>query len=207
MARRASLPTLPPPSGLPQGPASAPRLSTQHGTGLTGLGGGAPGETRNSSPPAYDGVSMVAASQLLDRLSAADEAPFTVAWIESLTAGRTRMDPTLAVRLLRAYRETGRIAGARELAASLPPAPAAWSQLDTARLCIERAIVAMIDGRPDHTEGELRGARRARGPAPRGRGLREQLDIHLTAAQLDIRRSRIQPATAALRLAEHVAER
>jgi tetratricopeptide (TPR) repeat protein len=150
---------------------------------------------------------MVAASQLLDRLSAADEAPFTVAWIESLTAGRTRMDPTLAVRLLRAYRETGRIDRARELAASLPPAPAAWSQLDTARLCIERAIVAMIDGRPDHTEGELRGASRALGQAPRGSGLREQLDMHLTAAQLDIRRSRIQPATAALRLAEHVAER
>jgi tetratricopeptide (TPR) repeat protein len=150
---------------------------------------------------------MAATTQLLDRLSASDEAAFTVTWIESVAVGRIRLDPALAVRLLRAYRETGRIDRARELAASLPPAPGAWNVLDAARLCIERAIVAMIDGRPDHAEGELRSASRALGQAPRGSGLREQLDMHLTAAQLDIRRSRIQPATSALRLAEHVADR
>jgi hypothetical protein len=152
-------------------------------------------------------VSIAACGQLLDRLAAADEAPFIASWIESVLAARTRTDPTLAVRLLRAYRETGRIDRARDLAASLPSAPGSWNPLDAARLAIERAILATIDGRGDHAEAELRLASRALATAPKGTGLREQLDMHLTQAQLELKLNRAINAAQALRLAEHVAER
>jgi len=150
---------------------------------------------------------MHAVTQLLDRLAAADEAQFLVAWTEQMLSGRSRLDPALAVRLLRAYRETGRVDRARELAASMPSSPSSWNPLDTARLAIERAILCTIDGRADHAEAELRQASRALAVAPRGAGLREQLDMHLTSAQLELRLNRVQQAQAALRLAEHVAER
>ena len=154
-----------------------------------------------------DGVPMHAVTQLLDRLAAADEAQFIVAWCESLMGTRSRLDSGLSVRLLRAYRETGRVDRARELAAALPSSPSSWNPLDTARLAIERAILSTIDGRPDHGEAELRQASRALTLAPRGTGLREQLDLHLTAAQLELRLSRVQQAQSSLRLAEHVADR
>ena len=154
-----------------------------------------------------DTVAMHAVTQLLDRLAAADESQFLVAWTEQMLSGRSRLDPALAVRLLRAYRETGRVDKARELAASLPSSPSSWNPLDTARLAIERAILCTIDGRADHAEAELRQASRALTVAPRGAGLREQLDMHLTSAQLELRLNRVQQAQAALRLAEHVAER
>ena len=154
-----------------------------------------------------DGVPMHAVTQLLDRLAAADEAQFLVTWTEQILSGRARLDPALAVRLLRAYRETGRIDRAREVSASLPSSPSSWNPLDTARLAIERAILCTIDGRSDHAEAELRQASRALAVAPRGTGLREQLDMHLTTAQLELRLNRVQQAQAALRLAEHVAER
>ena len=160
-----------------------------------------------SSPPGVDSVAMHAVTQLLDRLAAADESQFLVAWTEQMLTGRSRLDPALAVRLLRAYRETGRVDKARELAASLPSSPSSWNPLDTARLAIERAILCTIDGRADHAEAELRQASRALTVAPRGAGLREQLDMHLTSAQLELRLNRVQQAQAALRLAEHVAER
>ena len=160
-----------------------------------------------SSPTGTDTVAMHAVTQLLDRLAAADEAQFLVAWTEQMLTGRSRLDPALAVRLLRAYRETGRVDKARELAASLPSSPSSWNPLDTARLAIERAILCTIDGRADHAEAELRQASRALTVAPRGAGLREQLDMHLTSAQLELRLNRVQQAQAALRLAEHVAER
>jgi len=150
---------------------------------------------------------MHAVTQLLDRLAAADEAQFLVTWTEQMLSGRARLDPALAVRLLRAYRETGRVDRARELAASLPSSPSSWNPLDTARLAIERAILCTIDGRADHAEAELRQASRALTVASRGTGLREQLDMHLTSAQLELRLNRVQQAQAALRLAEHVAER
>ena len=150
---------------------------------------------------------MHAVTQLLDRLAAADESQFLVAWTEQMLSGRSRLDPALAVRLLRAYRETGRVDKARDLAASLPSSPSSWNPLDTARLAIERAILCTIDGRADHAEAELRQASRALTVAPRGAGLREQLDMHLTSAQLELRLNRVQQAQAALRLAEHVAER
>lgn len=150
---------------------------------------------------------MHAVAQLLDRLAAADEAQFLVTWTEQMLSGRARLDPALAVRLLRAYRETGRVDRARDLAASLPSSPSSWNPLDTARLAIERAILSTIDGRADHAEAELRQASRALGVASRGTGLREQLDMHLTSAQLELRLNRVQQAQAALRLAEHVAER
>ena len=156
---------------------------------------------------AGDGISMAACAQLLDRLASADESAFIVAWVESVLSGRSRVDASLAVRLLRAYRETGRVDRARDLAASLPSAPSSWNPLDTARLAIERAILATIDGRADHAESELRQASRALGAAPRGGGLREQLDMHLTSAQLELRMNRTAQAAAAVRLAEHVSER
>jgi tetratricopeptide (TPR) repeat protein len=157
--------------------------------------------------PGMDGISMASATLLLDRLASADEGHFIVAWIESTLAGRTRVDPALAVRLLRGYRETGRVDRARELASSLPSAPSSWNPIDIARLAIERAILAIIDGRADHAEAELRQASRALTAAPKGAGLREQLDMHLTASQLELKQNRLQQAAAALRLAEHVAER
>lgn len=164
-------------------------------------------EGRLSTPPGAESVPMHAVTQLLDRLAAADEAQFLVSWTEQMLGGRARLDPALAVRLLRAYRETGRVDRARELAASLPTSPSSWTPLDTARLAIERAILCTSDGLADHAEAELRQASRALGVAARGTGLREQLDLHLTTAQLELRLNRVQQAQAALRLAEHVAER
>jgi tetratricopeptide (TPR) repeat protein len=211
MARRAFLPTLPPPPGPPQaprpaqGPPSAPRMSSPPPSGST------PDSRRSVPPPSIPGVSegvpLAATVQLLDRLASADEAAFIVSWIEAAFAGRTRVDPTLAVRLLRAYRETGRVDRARDLAGSLPSSPSSWNPIDTARLAIERAILATLDGRADHAESELRQASRALAAAPKGSGLREQLDMHLATAQLELRLNRVSQAAAALRLAEHVAER
>ena len=208
----------------PMAPASRPALPAppssfgsqasfgSGGSGQSGASGSVPDSRRPSSntlsgAPGGDGVSVAACAQLLDRLAAADEGPFIASWIESALAGRTRIDPTLAVRLLRAYRETGRIDRARDLAASLPSAPGSWNCLDAARLAVERAILATVDGRADHAEAELRNAARALAVAPRGAGLREQLDVHLTQAQLDLRLNRPQNAVQALRLAEHVADR
>ena len=130
-----------------------------------------------------------------------------MSWIESVLSVRNRSDPSLAVRLLRAYRETGRIDRARDLAASLPSAPSSWTPLDVARLAIERANLATVDGRSDHAEAELRIAARALAAAPKGAGLREQLDLHVTQAQLELKLDRLPNAAQALRLAEHVAER
>src|SRR5689334_8724623 len=129
MARRAFLPTLPPPppSG---GPPSSPRLSSPPPSGALS------GERRSVPPPSVpgmpggEGISMTATAQLLDRLAAADEAPFIVAWIEAILASRSRLDPTLSVRLLRAYRETGRVDRARDLATQLPASPSSWNPLD-----------------------------------------------------------------------------
>ena len=203
----------PPPSrspsqlGLrPSAPPPPPRPSVPPAPGSGSL----PDSRRSVPPPSLpgaDGVSITACSQLLDRLAAADEAPFIASWIEGVLSGRSRTDPTLAVRLLRAYRETGRVDRARDLAASLPSAPASWNPLDGARLAIERAILATIDGRADHAEAELRLASRALAAAPKGTGLREQLDMHLTQAQLELKLNRVVNASNALRLAEHVAER
>jgi tetratricopeptide (TPR) repeat protein len=157
--------------------------------------------------PSTEGVSIAACAQLLDRLAATDQASFIVSWIESVLSIRNRSDPSLAVRLLRAYRETGRVDRARDLAASLPSAPSSWTPLDLARLAIERANLATVDGRSDHAEAELRMAARALAAAPKGAGLREQLDLHVTQAQLELKLDRLPNAAQALRLAEHVAER
>src|SRR3974390_3312244 len=93
----------PPPAPLPPARASVPPAP----------GSGSLPESRRSLAPAplpgSDGVSIAVVAQLLDRLAAADEAPFIASWIESVLAGRVRSDSTLAVRLLRAYRETGRV--------------------------------------------------------------------------------------------------
>jgi tetratricopeptide (TPR) repeat protein len=154
-----------------------------------------------------EGISVTACSTLLDRLASADEWAFLTSWLETVLVGRPRSDPSLSVRLLRAYRETGRLDRARDLAASLPSAPAAWNPIDTARLAIERAWLATNDGRGDHAEAELRIASRALASLAKGQGLREQLDLHLAQAHLDVKLERGANAVNALRLAEHVAER
>jgi tetratricopeptide (TPR) repeat protein len=152
-------------------------------------------------------LSVVACSVLLDRLAAADDWSFLASWLESALVGRPRSDPTLVVRLLRAYREIGRLDRARDLAASLPSAPGAWNAVDTARLAIERASLATLDGRGDHAEAELRMASRALATLSKGVGVREQLDLHLVQAQLDVKLHRSSNAVSAVRLAEHVADR
>src|SRR5271166_5909098 len=91
--------TVPPPSAtpLPRSPSAAPPAS-----------GMIPDSRRSSPPPSLpssDVVSIAACAQLLDRLAATDQAQFIVSWIESVLSARTRSDPSLAVRLLRAYRE------------------------------------------------------------------------------------------------------
>ncbi len=228
MARRAFVPppTLAPdasprpsrPSSLPSpsrsSPSIGPRASAppaRPSVAPVAPGSGPLPDTRRSVPPStlptLENVSIAACAQLLDRLAAADQAAFITSWIENTMAGRTRTDPSLAVRLLRAYRETGRIDRARDLAASLPSAPSSWQPLDAARLAIERALLAIVDGRVDHAEAELRLASRALPAAPKGAGLREQLDLHLAQAQLEVKLGRFANATQALRLAEHVTER
>jgi tetratricopeptide (TPR) repeat protein len=156
---------------------------------------------------ANDSIPAAACVQVLDRLFAADQAPFIASWIESLLAARGRVDPALAVRLLRAYRDTGRVDRAREVAASLPGAPISWLPLDVSRLAIERAILATGEGRPERAAAELRIASRALTEAARGTGLREHIDMHIAQAQLEIRLEHPELAAEALRLAEHVAER
>jgi tetratricopeptide (TPR) repeat protein len=174
-------------------------------------GSSAPGslDARRGPPQLAPGeaVSVAACSALVDRLAAGDEWAFLAGWLENVLAGRQRMEPTLAVRLVRAYRETGRLERARDLAASLPSAPVAWNAIDGARLAIERATLATIDGRGDHAEAELRVAARALSTLSKGTGLREQLEFHLTQAQLDVALHRGDNAVSALRLAEHLAER
>src|ERR1700677_2824947 len=141
MARRAFVPTIPPPPGTPPpnagagsggmgGPPSAPRTVPPPPSGMAGS------ERLSSAPTALEGISMAAAAQLLDRPAAADEGAFIVAWVESVMSARTRVDPALAVRLLRAYREAGRVDRARELASTLPSSPSSWNPLDTGRLAI-----------------------------------------------------------------------
>lgn len=216
MARRAFLPTIPPPSAPPQGapPAARSQPPPPSSRSVPPSAGrpsapppSLPPDARLSTPPGLDGVPINAVTQLLDRLAAADESQFVITWGEQALGGRARLEPAVAVRLLRAYRDTGKIDRARELAALLPSSPMSWNPLDAARLHIERAVLATIDNRADHAEAELRSASRSLGAAPRGTGLREQLDVHLTSAQLELRHGRVQQAQAALRLAEHVAER
>jgi tetratricopeptide (TPR) repeat protein len=162
--------------------------------------------------PAADMVSAAAVVGLVDRLLALDDGAFFISWVESLQIGRQALDVGLAARLVRAYREMGRHDRARDIAAAIAPAPAAGAgspvtPIDLARLAVERAFLSIAEGRPEHAEGELRQASRALAQAPRGAGSREQLDVHLASAQLELRLGRQEPARASLRLAEHVAER
>ena len=221
MARRASFPSYPPP------PTS--REVMPHSTRTPGSSGGPPSVPgRASVPPpppsrfpsapgsqpapaiavsGYEAVPLAAVVELLDRLSASDDSSYLVAWLEGAIASRPRLEPAFAVRLLRAYRETGRLDRARELATSLPASPSTWPSLDAARLAIERAVLAQIDRRIDVADAELRQANRSLQAAPRGSCLREQLDLHVVTAQVELAQNRAAPAAAALRTAEHIADR
>jgi len=143
--------------------------------------------------------------ELLDRLSGAEEAAFVSTWLESLPSAR--LPPSLGVRLLRALRETGRLDRVRELLAEIPGVTSAWPPHEVARLSIERAMLAILDGRIKDADEARALAARSLAEAVPGAGLREQLDVHLVAAQLELRRSDLSGAARSLRLAEHVAER
>ena len=219
MARRAFVPTIPPPPGTPAPttrasggatPSAPPyRPAAAFGHGWNWPRGsacrhdpvrrrlkGSPWRPRPSSstglPPRTRG-----------RSSSRGSSP-------SLS-GRTRVGTSsLAVRLLRAYREAWRVDRARELAATLPSSPSSWHPLDTARLAIERAaILATIDARPDHADAELRRASRALQAAPRGapnhRAARHA--PHAARSSRGSDESALSRRPAAARLAEHVAER
>jgi tetratricopeptide (TPR) repeat protein len=204
MVRRAFVP---PPTQDVDSQARPKPVGTASRSSRAPTSGAEDGRPSQPPPGTSEGVSAVACGQLLDRLASADQAPFVVSWIESLLATRGRVEPTLSVRLVRAYRESGRADLARELAAALPSTPTSWLALDFARLGIERAVLATGEGRTDHAVAELRLASRALTDAPRGTGLREQLDLHIAQAHLELRLNRLELAADAVRLAEHLAER
>lgn len=189
MARRAALPGEPAGKGL-KAPEKQPT---------------APPVSRDVRVSADDPVPAGKVLELLDRLSGAEEAAFVTTWLESLPY--TRLPPSLGVRLLRALRETGRLDRVRELLAEFPSVTASWPAHEAARLSIERAMLAILDGRIAEADESRALAARALSEAPPGTGLREQLDAHLVAAELDLRRSDLAGAARSLRLAEHVAER
>jgi tetratricopeptide (TPR) repeat protein len=199
MARRAAEqgPARPPAEGAKPAPSTRPRDD----------GPRAP----HVSPSSRDeGVPLGRVTELLDRLAAAEEAQFVRTWIEALSPEgevARKLEPGLAVRLLRAYRETGSLDRARELSSEFRTIPAHWPPADTARLALERAMLAILDGRVEEAEEGRAQAARALAHAPSGTGLREQLDIHLVAAELELRRNDVTAAARSLRLAEHVAER
>jgi tetratricopeptide (TPR) repeat protein len=154
-----------------------------------------------------EGVPLSAVVQLIDRLANAEEAPFLVGWLEAALSGRGRLEPALAVRLVRAYRESGRLDRAREVALGLLPTGSAWGPLEQARLAIERALIDLGEGRFAHAESELRKAARELDAGPRGSGLRERLDLQLATAQCELVQERPTQAVDAIRLAEHIADR
>ncbi len=158
-------------------------------------------------PAGLDGIPLPAVVQLLDRLANSEEASFLVGWLEAALSGRGRLEPALAVRLVRAYRESGRVDRAREVALGLAPTGSSWGPLDQARLAIERALIDLGEGRYSHAESELRKAARELDAGPRGGGLRERLDLQLATAQCELVQERPAQAVEAIRLAEHIADR
>ena len=211
MARRASVPNAAA-KPSPRAPEKAPQ----------------PPPTVRSDEPFARGIAkdepipLAKVLELLDRLAGADEAAFVQGWLESLvpteprgaegggsstSARQRRLEPALAVRLLRACRETGKLDRARELCAEFQNIPNTWPPIEAARLAIERAMLATLDGRISEAEEARSLAARALGQAASGAGLREQLDVHLVSAELELRRSDVTAAARSLRLAEHVAER
>jgi len=145
--------------------------------------------------------------QLLDRLTNAEENTFVLGWLEAALSGRGRLEPALAVRLVRAYREAGRLERAREVSNGLTPTGSSWGPLDQARLAIERALLDLSEGRYAHAESELRKGARELEAGPRGGGLRERLDLQLATAQCELSQERPAQAIEAIRLAEHIADR
>ncbi len=225
MARRAFLPTLapppspasptagsvrPPPIAASSAPsfASSPPSFRARTTPAAGVPRApAPSSSEERLAVSNYAVPVAAAAQLLDRLAANDESAYVVSWMDRWMATRVRQEPALAVRLLRAYRELGQIESARDLAASLPPSPTFWSGPDAVRLCIERAAISMWDGRLEHASAEIQQASRAASGGARVLAVREQLEIHLVTAQVEVALGHFEIAQASLRLAEHVSER
>lgn len=155
-------------------------------------------------------LSAAKVAELVDRLAGADEGPFVLSWLESLALdGGARpprpLPPPIAVRLILASREAGRLDRARALAEGLPALPRGWDPLDRARLGLERAILANLDGRSADAERERVLASRELAYVPADAGLRERLDLHLLGTELQLRASALTFAAHSLRLAEQVA--
>jgi len=63
---------------------------------------------------AYAPVPAAKVAELVDRLAGADEGTFVLSWLESLALDAQRpLPPAIAVRLIRATREAGRLERAR----------------------------------------------------------------------------------------------
>ncbi len=145
--------------------------------------------------------------ELVDRLAGAEEGTFVLSWLESLAldAAPLPLPPAIAVRLIRATREAGRLERARSLAEGLPALPRGWEPIERARLGLERATLANLEGRSlDAERQRALASRELSGVAP-GAALREHLDLHLLRAELQLRVSDLDGAARSLRLAEQVA--
>lgn len=155
---------------------------------------------------AYAPVPAAKVAELVDRLAGADEGTFVLSWLESLALDAQRpLPPAIAVRLIRATREAGRLERARALAEGLPALPRGWEPIELARLGLERAILANLAGRSLDAERERALASRELANVPPGAALREHVDLHLLGAELQLRANDLSGAARALRLAEQVA--
>jgi hypothetical protein len=165
-----------------------------------------PGE-RRSLPPEFGEVHATpAVLALVDRLVALGDTPFVASWMDANFGGRARYELPLAVRMLRVWREAGRIDRSRALLASLAPSGSSGS-LDSARLSLEKAALFLLEQRLEHVEAELRAAGRILNEVARGGATREQVEHHILSAELECAQGRRSQASATAKLAEHLAER
>ncbi len=166
-----------------------------------------PPAERRSLPPEFGEVHATpAVLALVDRLVALGDTPFVASWMDANFGGRARYELPLAVRMMRVWREAGRIDRARSLLTSLAPSTSNGS-LDSARLSIEKAALFLLEQRLEHVEAELRAAGRILNEVARGGATREQVEHHILSAELECAQGRRSQASATAKLAEHLAER
>jgi tetratricopeptide (TPR) repeat protein len=166
-----------------------------------------PPAERRSLPPEFGEVHAIpAVLALVDRLVALGDTPFVASWMDANFGSRARYELPLAVRMMRVWREAGRIDRARGLLTSLAPSTANGS-LDSARLSIEKAALFLLEQRLEHVEAELRAAGRVLKDVARGGATREQVEHHILSAELECAQGRRSQASATAKLAEHLAER
>ncbi len=166
-----------------------------------------PAESRRSLPPEFGEVHATpAVLALVDRLVALGDTPFVASWMDANFGGRARYELPLAVRMMRVWREAGRIDRTRALLGALAPT-SNNPTLDSARLSIEKAALFLLEQRLEHVEAELRAAGRILNDVARGGATREQVEHHILSAELECAQGRRSQASATAKLAEHLAER